>query len=139
MHKMPAVDVATPHACRRRPSCSGLASAVASAGGSGVQVKRLPKIKAPARFGRKLTESQKALATHICVDCGFIYFLKTPFEETDPDYRCPQCQAPKKRFSKYDPETGKTIGGTSQDLATLLTVTLGLAGVGVLAYLGFSL
>jgi hypothetical protein len=62
--------------------------------------------------------------------------LQVPFEERDPNYRCPQCNAPKKRFSKYDAETGKTIGGTDQDLATLLTVSVGLAGVGVLAYLG---
>lgn len=101
-------------------------------------MKRLPKIKAPARFGRKLTPAQKERATHICVDCGYIYTDRLPFEETDPDYRCPQCRAPKKRFSKYDAETGKTIGGTDQDLATLLTVTLGLAGVGVLAYLGLT-
>lgn len=53
--------------------------------------------------------------------------------------RCPQCKAPKKRFALFDAETGKTIGGTSADLATLLTVTVGLAGVGVLAYLGLSL
>lgn len=50
-----------------------------------------------------------------------------------------QCNAPKKRFSKYDAETGKKVGGTSMDLATLLTVTLGLGGVAVLAVLGFSL
>jgi hypothetical protein len=36
-------------------------------------VKRLPKKPAPARFGRRLTASQKERATHICVDCGFIY------------------------------------------------------------------
>jgi hypothetical protein len=38
-----------------------------------VQVRRLPKKPAPARFGRKLTASQKERATHICVDCGYIY------------------------------------------------------------------
>ena len=32
-----------------------------------VNVKRLPKKKAPPRFGRKLTAQQKANATHICV------------------------------------------------------------------------
>ena len=36
-------------------------------------VKRLPKKPAPKRFGRKLTAAQKELATHICVDCGWIY------------------------------------------------------------------
>jgi len=102
-------------------------------------VKRLPKKTAPARFGRKLTASQKERATHICVDCGYIYSDATPFNETDPDYRCPQCKAPKKRFAKYNAETGKQAGGTEGDLATLLTVTVGLAGVGVLAYLGLSL
>lgn len=38
-----------------------------------VDVKRLNKKPAPKRFGRKLTAAQKELATHICVDCGYIY------------------------------------------------------------------
>ena len=38
-----------------------------------VMVKRLPKKAAPKRFGRSLTAKQKELATHICVDCGWIY------------------------------------------------------------------
>ena len=38
-----------------------------------INVKRLPKKPAPPRFGRKLTAKQKELATHICVDCGWIY------------------------------------------------------------------
>ncbi len=38
-----------------------------------VMVKRLPKKPAPKRFGRSLTAKQKELATHICVDCGWIY------------------------------------------------------------------
>ena len=41
-----------------------------------VQVKRLPKRPMPPRFGRKLTNAQKELATHICVDCGWIYCAK---------------------------------------------------------------
>lgn len=38
-----------------------------------VNVKRLPKKPAPPRFGCKLTARQLELATHICVDCGYIY------------------------------------------------------------------
>jgi hypothetical protein len=38
-----------------------------------VNVKRLPKKPAPPRFGRKLTSKQLELATHICVDCGYVY------------------------------------------------------------------
>ena len=76
-------------------------------GESPVNVKRLNKKPAPARFGRKLTSSQKEFATHICIDCGYIYANKVPFEELGGSYVCPQCNAPKKRFAKYDPDTGK--------------------------------
>nr|CAB3480105.1 unnamed protein product [Digitaria exilis] len=51
-------------------------------------------------------------ATHICLDCGYIYFLPKPFEEQPDDYGCPQCNAAKKRFARYDVATGKPIGGT---------------------------
>jgi hypothetical protein len=37
-----------------------------------VDVKRLPSKDAPKRFGKKLTAGQKALASHICVDCGWV-------------------------------------------------------------------
>ncbi|KAK3403674.1 hypothetical protein EUGRSUZ_K00099 [Eucalyptus grandis] len=49
--------------------------------GAEVDVKRLPKRPAPPRFGRKLTETQKARATHICLDCGYVYTLQKPFDE----------------------------------------------------------
>ena len=49
-----------------------------------VMVKRLPKKPAPKRFGRKLTASQKELATHICVDCGWIYAERSVL----PSARC---------------------------------------------------
>lgn len=57
-------------------------------------IKRLPKKPAPARFGRRMSAAQKARATHICIDCGYIYCEETPFEELGADYRCPQCNAP---------------------------------------------
>ena len=103
-----------------------------------VDVKRLPKKPAPQRFGRKLTASQKARATHLCIDCGYIYCDETPFAQLPGDYRCPQCNAPKRRFLKFDAETGKTEG-SSVDVATLATVIVGLAGVALLGYLGLSL
>ena len=70
-------------------------------------MKKLNKKPAPARFGRKLTNSQKEFATHICIDCGYIYANKVPFAELGTSYVCPQCNAPKKRFAKYDADTGK--------------------------------
>lgn len=101
-----------------------------------INVKRLPKRKAPPKFGRKLTARQRELASHICVDCGYIYADPLPFAETDPDYRCPQCNAPKKRFAKYDVETGRQVGSATGDLGTIATVIGGLIGVGILGYLG---
>lgn len=77
--------------------------------GAEVDVKRLPKRPAPPAFGRKLTDAQKvkkayfhasiffiiyyyiclrdalnvfqARATHICLDCGYIYTLQKSFDE----------------------------------------------------------
>ena len=49
-----------------------------------VMVKRLPKKPAPKRFGRKLTAAQMELATHICVDCGWIYAQKCAGRRDSP-------------------------------------------------------
>ena len=55
------------------------------------------KLPAPPRFGKSLSKRQLETATHICLDCGFIYFKKQPFAELDGGYQCPQCAAPKVR------------------------------------------
>jgi rubredoxin len=92
-------------------------------------VKRLPKRPKPPTFGRKMSQAQKERATHICVDCGFVYALPTPFAD-QKDYACPQCSAPKSRFAKYDAETGKAVGGglNTPVVVTAATV-IGLAGI----------
>lgn len=104
--------------------------------GADVDVKRLPKRPAPPRFGRKLSEAQKARATHICLDCGFIYTLSKPFEEQPDSYICPQCNAPKKRFAGYDATTGKTIGGGLPPIGVIIGLIAGIAGVGALLVYG---
>ncbi|KAJ7949816.1 rubredoxin family protein [Quillaja saponaria] len=104
--------------------------------GADVDVKRLPKRPAPPRFGRKLTEAQKARATHICLDCGFIYFLPKPFEEQPDGYVCPQCQAPKKRFAQYDVNTGKAIGGGLPPIGVIVGLVAGIGAVGALLVYG---
>ncbi|KAM7463582.1 hypothetical protein LguiA_031703 [Lonicera macranthoides] len=109
---------------------------VVSRGGADVDVKRLPKRPAPPRFGRQLSEAQKARATHICLDCGFIYTLSKPFEEQPDEYLCPQCKAPKKRFARYDVATGKAIGGALPPLGVIIGLIAGIAGVGALLVYG---
>ncbi|KAJ4773023.1 Rubredoxin family protein [Rhynchospora pubera] len=104
--------------------------------GAEVDVKRLPKRPAPPRFGRALTEAQKAKATHICLDCGYIYTLSKPFDDQPDTYGCPQCNAPKKRFARYDVKTGKAVGGTLPPISVLVALVAGIAGVGALLVYG---
>ncbi|CAK7333705.1 unnamed protein product [Dovyalis caffra] len=104
--------------------------------GAEVDVKRLPKRPAPPRFGRKLTEAQKARATHICLDCGFIYTLQKPFEEQPDAYVCPQCSAPKKRFARYDVNTGKAVGGGLPPIGVIIGLLAGVGAVGALLVYG---
>ncbi|XP_048598200.1 uncharacterized protein LOC106369837 [Brassica napus] len=104
--------------------------------GAEVDVKKLNKRSAPPRFGRKLTETQKARATHICLDCGFIYTLPKPFDEQPETYVCPQCIAPKKRFARYDVNTGKAIGGGLPPIGVIVGLLAGLGAVGALLVYG---
>ncbi|TXG48680.1 hypothetical protein EZV62_024555 [Acer yangbiense] len=54
-----------------------------------------------------------------------------------PDtYVCPQCQAPKKRFSGYDANTGKAIGGGLPPIGVIIGLVAGVAGVGALLVYG---
>ncbi|CAN4085575.1 unnamed protein product [Withania somnifera] len=104
--------------------------------GVDVDVKRLPKRPAPPQFGRKLTDAQKARATHICLDCGYIYTLPKSFDEQPEDYACPQCRAPKKRFARYDVNTGKAIGGGLPPIGVIIGLVAGIGGVGALLVYG---
>ncbi|XP_055828385.1 uncharacterized protein LOC129896490 [Solanum dulcamara] len=104
--------------------------------GADVDVKRLPKRPAPPQFGRKLTDAQKARATHICLDCGYIYTLPKSFDEQPEDYACPQCRAPKKRFARYDVNTGKAIGGGLPPIGVIIGLIAGIGGVGALLVYG---
>ncbi|CAL5187477.1 unnamed protein product [Lathyrus oleraceus] len=105
--------------------------------GADVDVKRLPKRPAPPRFGRKLTESQKARATHICLDCGYIYFLPKSFDDQPDTYNCPQCQASKNRFAPYDVNTGRAIGGGGlPPIGVIIGLVAGLGAVGALLVFG---
>jgi len=102
-------------------------------------VKRMPNKPAPKRFGKGLTAAQKERATHICIDCGYIYTDVTPFNEVPSDYTCPQCNAPPRRFSRFDVETGKMLEKNVADLGTVLTVVGGVVGIAVLFFVANSI
>uniref|UniRef100_A0A6N2LJR7 PDZ domain-containing protein n=1 Tax=Salix viminalis TaxID=40686 RepID=A0A6N2LJR7_SALVM len=117
-------------------------------GGAEVDVKRLPKRPAPPRFGRKLTETQKA--------CFFSFFFPSMLEQLTyalivdsytpcrnllmirhPDaYVCPQCRAPKKRFTRYDVNTGRAVGGGLPPIGVIIGLVAGIGGIGALLVYG---
>jgi rubredoxin len=101
---------------------------------SSVNVRNLGIKPAPRRFGRKLTSEQKENASHICIDCGWIYCEKTPFDKQTREFACPQCKAPKKRFARFDAKSNKIYGAEGAQLGTILTVVGGIISLGILAY-----
>ncbi|KAJ0078618.1 hypothetical protein Patl1_24263 [Pistacia atlantica] len=70
--------------------------------------------------------------------CYNIYRIALLFlYNMQPDtYVCPQCRAPKKRFARYDVNTGKAIGGGLPPIGVLIGLVAGLAGVGALLVYG---
>lgn len=50
----------------------------------------------------RITMRAAAKTAYICLDCGYIYSDRKPFESLSSDYSCPVCQAPKRRFKVYD-------------------------------------
>lgn len=58
------------------------------------------KTSAPA----KTTTKPAKAATHVCLDCGYLFVPgDVPFEQLPEDFACPACGAPKRRFGKVDP------------------------------------
>lgn len=109
----------------------------------------------------------QAKATHICLDCGYIYTLSKPFDQQaskliakflkhvyivknsyhsltnllendlQPDgYACPQCNAPKKRFARYDVNTGKAVGGGLPPIGVIIGLVAGITGIAALLSYG---
>ncbi|KAL9327837.1 hypothetical protein ACSQ67_002840 [Phaseolus vulgaris] len=83
-----------------------------------------------------VSRGAQARATHICLDCGYIYTLQKPFDEQTDTYECPQCQAPKKRFARYDVNTGKAIGGGLPPIGVIVGLVAGVGAVGALLLYG---
>lgn len=71
-------------------------------------------------------------------DCGWVYCERQPFENLPSNYRCIQCQAPKRRFVPYDKSTGKGKGFAEGTVGTIATLIGGIIGIGILFYLASS-
>ncbi|KAK9820426.1 hypothetical protein WJX72_010212 [[Myrmecia] bisecta] len=56
-----------------------------------------------AAFGAR----KAAKTAYICMDCGYIYDGREAFEGLDKSYRCPVCNAPKRRFKVYQEPVAK--------------------------------
>lgn len=63
----------------------------------------------------------------ICVDCGFVYKpnRRVKFEDLPSSWKCPQCNAPKRRFAKKAGDFIKETSGTS-NLPIIIFSAVGL-------------
>lgn len=63
----------------------------------------------------------------VCVDCGYIYKpgRKIKFEDLPGSWKCPQCQAPKRRFAKKAGDYIAETAGTS-NLPIIIFSVVGL-------------
>eukprot|EP00877_Chromochloris_zofingiensis_P004434 jgi/Chrzof1/13992/Cz08g20130.t1 len=132
------------HAAQLRASTAFKASPVA-----GLGVQRRHSLQVVAR-------KTAAKTAYTCIDCGYIYEGSTAFEKLPNSYRCPVCQAPKRRFraveqsgsrsndgkamrARFDKlqkgaDDGKVDSGNKQ-----IFVTAGIAGAALLGALYFYL
>lgn len=88
--------------------------------------------KAPKAKPSKLTDSDGFFrGEHVCVDCGYVFKYspkrKVQFEELPKDWKCPQCNAPKRRFARKAGDTIALDAGTSNAPILIFSI-LGLVG-----------
>ncbi|KAH9734930.1 Rubredoxin family protein [Citrus sinensis] len=61
---------------------------------------------------------------------------KRPAPPRFDTYVCPQCQAPKKRFARYDVNAGKPIGSGLPPIGVIIGLIAGIGAVGALLVYG---
>ena len=71
----------------------------------------------------------------ICVDCGYTYKpgRKVKFEDLPSSWKCPQCNAPKRRFAKKAGDYVAETAGTSNTPIVVFSI------LGLLATVGFGI
>ncbi|KAG0570310.1 hypothetical protein KC19_6G153200 [Ceratodon purpureus] len=52
---------------------------------------------------------------YVCQDCGYVYDQETPFEDVPDEYNCPQCSAPKMRFTMANASVEEMLDTTKED------------------------
>lgn len=87
---------------------------------------------APKGKSSKLTDADGFfLGEHVCVDCGYVFKYspkrKVQFEELPKDWKCPQCNAPKRRFARKAGDTIALDADTSNAPILIFSI-LGLLG-----------
>jgi rubredoxin len=54
--------------------------------------------------------AKRTSTPYLCIDCGYIYDGREPFSSLPNSYRCPVCQAPKRRFKVYQKPVSSNNG-----------------------------
>ncbi|KAL0751411.1 hypothetical protein Bca101_033414 [Brassica carinata] len=88
-------------------------------------------------FGDELWPADKLGFTKTAIQAkpDSVYFV-TLLSAGPETYVCPQCIAPKKRFARYDVNTGKAIGGGLPPIGVIVGLLAGLGAVGALLVYG---
>ncbi|KAG1359117.1 putative Electron transporter [Cocos nucifera] len=88
-------------------------------------------------FGDELWPADKLGFTKTAIQAkpDSVYFVNQTILQPDT-YVCPQCNAPKKRFARYDVNTGKPIGGSLPPIGVIIGLVAGIAAVGALLVYG---
>ncbi|KAF9661248.1 hypothetical protein SADUNF_Sadunf19G0048500 [Salix dunnii] len=88
------------------------------------------------RFLGRRDSDQLSTSLHPRLFLAEIYlFFSSCFMQPDA-YVCPQCRAPKKRFARYDVNTGRAVGGGLPPVGVILGLVAGIGAVGALLVYG---
>lgn len=117
-----------------RRTCNGKAGFRTSRKGVRMSAAKPPEMpeeaKKAVKKGEQVTFWQ---GEWICVDCGFVYKKgrKQKFEDLPSSWKCPQCNAPKRRFAKKAGDFIAETSGTSNAPILIFSVA------GLLATIAF--
>lgn len=66
---------------------------------------RGPRLRTSLQVFARSSSKTAAKTAYICIDCGYIYDGREAFDKLPNSYRCPVCNAPKRRFRPTEAKT----------------------------------
>lgn len=122
---------ALPPPTRRAVVAPAPAPRMAADGDGNGAAEAAPKAKGKGKASTLTDADGFFRGEHVCVDCGYVFKYspkrKVQFEQLPKDWKCPQCNAPKRRFARKAGDTIALDAGTSNAPILIFSI-LGLLG-----------